>query len=331
MSLFGGVRRRVEQQAALVDVEQGTVDAAYLTLTGSVVMQAIAMANARAQEDAVQEIISVDRRNLELVQVAVQAGKSTGVDALAAEGQLASDRALLPAISQQYDIARHALAVLTGRMSAQWSPPEFRLEELTLPTSLPLSVPSELVRVRPDIRVAEAQLHAASAAVGVAASQLYPSVLINGSLTGSAADTGALFDPGSRVWSLAGSLTAPLFHGGTLRAQRRAASANYDAQMAQYQQVVSQAFSQVADALSALAHDATALEAQQAALATTRASMQLTQESFEAGQTSFLQLLEAQRLFQQARLAAARAVGTRYTDSAQYFLVLGGDAHGGSR
>ena len=326
VDLFGGTRRRIEQEAAFVDFQRGQVGATYLTLTGNVVTAAIDVASATEEMAAVEEIIAVDEHNLQLVQISAQAGKSAGTDVLTAEGQLANDRTLLPALRQQLAVARHALAVLTGRAPAQWAPPEFTFATLTLPTDLPLTLPSELVRARPDILAAEAQLHAATAAVGIATAQLYPSLTLSGSWSTSGTTGGNLFGPDSDIWSIAAGLTAPIFHGGELRAQQRAAIDLLAAQLATYREIVLGAFGQVADALNALQHDAEAVAAQQQALETAQASLDLTQQSFEAGQASFVQVLISQRLYQQARLGLTRSVSQRYFDTALFFLALGGDA-----
>jgi NodT family efflux transporter outer membrane factor (OMF) lipoprotein len=325
VDVFGGTRRKIEQQAALTDYQRGLVGASYLTLTGNVVTAAINAASAAEELDAADEIIAVDKHNLQLVQQSAAAGKSAGTDVLAAEGQLASDRALVPPLRQQLDVARHALAILAGHAPVEWSPPQFHFANLTLPTDLPLTLPSELVRTRPDILAAEAQVHAATAAVGVATAQLYPSLNLSGSWTSAAPESAELFSAASRLWSVAAGVTAPLFHGGTLRAGRRAALDTLGSQLAQYRQTVLQAFGQVADALNALQHDAETIEAEQAALETLRASLELTQQSFAAGQASFLQVLEAQRLYQQARLGIARAESSRYLDTILFFLAVGGD------
>lgn len=323
--IFGGTKRRIEQQAALVDYQRGIVGTTYLSLTGDVVTAAINVASAMEEIAAAQDIIAVDEHNLQLVQISEAAGKSAGTDVLAAEGQLASDRALLPPLRQQLDQARHQLAILVGRYPADWSPPDFRFASMTLPTDLPLTLPSELVRARPDILAAEAQLRAASAAVGVATAALYPSLDLSGSWRTAAGTSGDLFSANSDVWSIAAGLTAPLFHGGTLRAEQRAAVDTFAATLAQYRETVLFAFRDVADALSALQHGAEAVEAQQAALESSRASLELTQQSYEAGQASFLQILVNQRIFLQARLGIARAESQRYLDTAVLFLVLGGD------
>jgi len=322
--VFGGSRRAIEQQTALADYQRYQLAAAYLTLSGNAVIQAINIAAAREQIQAVAEIIAIDRRNLELVQIAEEAGKAAHVDVLNAQSQLASDEALLPPVRQQLSIARHALSVLAGKSPHDWTPPDFDFSVLKLPTEIPVSLPSSLVRERPDILASEEQLHAASAAIGVATAQLYPSITLSASWTEQSASLGQLFSGPSGLWSIVATLAAPIFHGGTLEAQRQAALDAYSAQLATYRATVLLAFGQVADTLRALQHDAEALAAQQAALATAQASLELTQESYAEGQASFLQLLQAQRLFQQARLGYAKAKGQRYLDTAQLFVAMGG-------
>ncbi|HVO90621.1 MAG TPA: efflux transporter outer membrane subunit [Casimicrobiaceae bacterium] len=323
--LFGGIRRTVEQQAALAEYQRYQLAGAYLALTGDVVVQAIDIAAAREEMQAVREIVAIDERNLELVQIAQEAGKVARVDVLAAQSQLASDRALIPPIEQQIDVARDALAVLAGRSPGEWRAPDFDFSELALPTELPVTLPSALVRERPDILASEAQLHAANAAIGIATAHLYPDIVLSASWTEESATLGRLFSGSAGLWSLAAELLAPVFHGGTLEAQRQAAIAAYAAQLGSYHAIVAQGFGQVADGLHALAHDADALAAQQSALATAQATLELTQESFAAGQASFVQLLQTQRLYQQARLGYSRAKGQRYVDAAQLFVVMGGD------
>jgi NodT family efflux transporter outer membrane factor (OMF) lipoprotein len=266
----------------------------------------------------------VDQRNLDLVQLSAAAGRSAQLDVLTAQSQLASDRGLLPPVQQQASVARHALAVLAGTTAADWSPPGLELTQLALPRALPLSLPSELVRRRPDIVAAEAQLHAASAAIGVASAQLYPNLTLSASWTAAASSAGALFGSGSNLWNIAAGLVAPVFDGHTLAAQRSAAINAYAAQLGNYRQTVLQAFGQVADVLESLQNDAALLDAQRKALDTARAALDLTQQGYQAGQANLLQLLQAQRLYQQARLGHARASAQRYADTAQLFIVMGG-------
>jgi NodT family efflux transporter outer membrane factor (OMF) lipoprotein len=322
--IFGGVRRKVEQQGALAEVQRYELAAAYLSLTGNAVTQAIDIASAREQINAVTDIIAVDQRNLDLVRIEQEAGKAAMTDVLSAQSQLAVDRALLPPLSQQLSAAGDALTQLVGRTPAEWTPPAFDLSALSLPTELPVSLPSILVHERPDILAGEAQLHAASAAIGVATAQLYPNVTLTASWTQAAASTGTLFQNSNSLWGVGAALTAPLFHGGALTAQRREAVDAFAAQLAVYRQTVLQAFGQVADILQALDHDAAALDAQRQALDTAQESLGLSQESYKEGQSSFIQVLQAQRLFAQARLGYAQARSQRYLDTAQLFEAMGG-------
>lgn len=321
--IFGGTRRRIEQAQAQLAYEQAQWEGARLSLIGNIVLQAIALASALEQVAAVKDIVSVDERNLELVAVSTSAGKTAQLDVLTAESQLAADQALLPPLLQQASIARHALTVLAGKASSDWSPPEFDFRMLHLPRDLPLSLPSDLVRCRPDLLGAEAQLQAATAAIGIASVQLYPSVTLNASWATVGDTPGKLFG-GTSYWSIASTMLAPVFNGHTLAAQRDAATHAYAAQLENYAQAVLQAFSQVADVLEALEHDSILLSDESKALQTARSTLDLTQQSYEAGQASLLQLLVAQRLYLEARLGLARASSQQYTDSAQFFVAMGG-------
>jgi NodT family efflux transporter outer membrane factor (OMF) lipoprotein len=322
--LFGRVRRQVEENAALADVQRYALAAAWLTLTGNAVNEAIASASAREQMRAVQDIVAVDQRNVELVEIERSAGKAARTDVLTAQSQLAADVALLPPLKQQLSAAHDALAILAGKTPAEWSAPHFDFDMLVLPVDVPETLPSALVRTRPDILAAEAQLHAASAAIGVATAELYPSVTLSASWTQQAARMGELFDSANGLWSVAAGLTAPLFHGGALKAQRQAAVDAFDGQLGIYRQTVLAAFGQVADTLKALEHDAEELAAQRAALDSAQASLALTQESYQVGAASLFDVLLAQRLYAQARLGYAKAKGQRYLDTAQLFEATGG-------
>ncbi|NRO96972.1 efflux transporter outer membrane subunit [Paraburkholderia sp. NMBU_R16] len=322
--LFGRVPRQIEEQIALAQVAQYELAAAWLTLTGNAVIQAVDIASAREQIRAVEDIISVDEHNLELVRIEREAGKAATTDVLSAQSQLAADRTLLPPLEQQLSEASDALTILVGKTPAEWTPPRFDLERLYLPNALPVTVPSRFVRDRPDILAAEARLHAANAAIGVATAQLYPNIALTASWTQAAGTVGELFDRSSGLWSVAGGLTAPLFHGGTLKAQRQEAVDAFAAQLGIYRQTVLSAFGQVADTLRALEHDAAALDAQRNALDAAQASLALSQASYQYGQSSFIQVLEAQRLFGQARVGYAKSKGQRYIDTAQLFVSMGG-------
>jgi NodT family efflux transporter outer membrane factor (OMF) lipoprotein len=262
------------------------------------------------------------------VREAYEAGSVSRLDIVSAQSQLASDGTLLPPLRQDLSLARHALAIVLGQPPAGAALPELDLAQVTLPRDLPLSLPSELAHRRPDILAAEAQLHAATAAVGVATANLYPRISLSAAGGPQSTSLAHLFDPGSGAFGLAGSLLAPIFDGGTLRAQQRAAVDAMRAGAASYEQTVLVAFGQVADTLQALSHGAEQLEAQARAQDAARENLDLTRQSYAAGNVGVLQVLDAQRAYQQARLGYVRALSQRYFDTVQLFLALGGSAPG---
>ncbi|HVO87849.1 MAG TPA: efflux transporter outer membrane subunit [Casimicrobiaceae bacterium] len=326
LDFTGGVARSVEQQAALAEYQRQQVGAAYLAVSGNAVMQALRIAALDAQIRTVGAILDEDRRNLELVRIAFSAGSVSRLDIVSAESQLANDATLLPPLRQERDIAQHTLAVVLGEPPAALSSPALDLDTIALPQELPVDVPSELAHRRPDILAAEAQLHAATAAVGVANANLYPSITLSASTGQQATDLAHLLDRGSNVWSLAAGLIAPLFDGGTLHAQQRASVAALHASIANYEQTVLTAFGQVADVLTALEHDAEALDALSHARAAAESNLTLTRASYNEGNVGVLQVLDAERQYQQARLGYVKAGAQRYLDTAQLLLALGGNA-----
>jgi NodT family efflux transporter outer membrane factor (OMF) lipoprotein len=320
----GGVARGVEQQYALAEVERHRLDAAYLAVTGQAVMQGLAIASARAQIATIETILAQDRDNLKLVQTAYENGSVALEDVVSARSQIANDMTLLPPLRQELAKAHHALSVVLGRAPAGKLPEDVDLSQITLPLEVPVSLPSELAHRRPDILAAEAQLHAATSAVGVAQSNLYPKIQLSASVGQQALKTDQLFDRTSTAWSLISGMTAPLFDGGTLRAEKRAAVDAMHASAATYEQTVLEAFAQVADLLEGLNHDAEQLEAQDQAQRAAQSSLDLARTSYKEGNVGVLQVLDAERSYQQARLGYVRAVAQRYLDTVQLFLALGG-------
>ena len=231
----------------------------------------------------------------------------------------------MPPTQQQLAVANHALALLIGRPTGVWSAPRFTYSNLSVPRSLPLTLPSRLAHTRPDIMSAEAQLHAASAEVGIATAKLYPDITLSGSLMPQAFDLQSLWSPSNVAWTVGGNIAFPIFHGGTLEALRRAAVDEYEAKLAIYKQTVLNAFTQVADVLTALKHDAELISTQHNALTTSEASLRNAREAYSLGQISFLQVLISQRLYEEARIGYIRAQGRRLFDTAQLFAALGGD------
>jgi NodT family efflux transporter outer membrane factor (OMF) lipoprotein len=320
----GAIARSIEQQKALEQYQRSEVDAAQLTLTGDVASEAVVMAATREQIKAAAELLAEDRDNLNLVRTAFANGSVSKLDVLTAQSQLAGDQTLLPPLYQQLAVARHALAVLLGHPPADWTQPDLELADIRLPRELPVSVPSALVRRRPDILAAEAQLHADTAAVGVATANLYPQITLSATLGQQALTPAKLFDASSTAWSLIAGLTQPLFNGGTLHAERRAALDALQAGAQRYQQVVLDSFGQVADQLDALDHDAQLVAAQANARDTTEASLALARQSYQAGNSGLLQVLDAQRERQRAELGFLQAQARQYLDTIQLLLAVGG-------
>lgn len=320
----GGVARAVEERFALADYQRQQLEAARLAVSGNAVVAALQIAAARAQIATLEAILDQDRENLKLVNEAFAAGSVSRLDIVTAESQLASDATQLPPLRQELAVARNALAIVVGQPPAMVTLPAFDLAAITLPAELPLTLPSELAHHRPDILASEAQLHAATAEVGVATSNLYPQITLAASGGLQATDFAHLFDRASNVFGLGGSLVAPLLDGGTLRAEQRAAVAAMHARAAQYEATVLTAFGQVADTLEALDHDAEQLRGQTRAQDAARDYLDLTRMSYHEGNVGVLQVLDAQRLYQQARLGYVKAQAQRYLDTARLYLALGG-------
>jgi len=321
---FGRNRRTVESLKAQSDFQGYESRAAYLTLLGRIINAVIAQASYRAQIQATREIIADQQRQLKIMEAQVKAGIIASQDVLSMRARLASTVATLPPLQQSLDQTRHLLTTLVGKVPSAWIPPQVGFEDLTLPEHLPISLPSDLVRQRPDILAAEAQLHVASANIGVATANMFPSIDLTGQYGQASTKSGLLFNPISNFWNLGAGLTAPLFQGGTLWYKRKAALAAYDAAMADYRQTVLAAFAQVADTLRALEHDAQALKAQSQALESSEQSLKLVQENYTAGKANYVQVLIADLQYQQARIGYLTAKARRYQDSATLFAALGG-------
>lgn len=323
--LFGGTRRELEALHAQVEYQRFQLEGAWLTLTANLVTTAVQEAALRAQIRATREIVAAEERQLALVEQQFQLGGVSRSDVLAQQAQLAQTLATLPPLEKQLSQTRHRMALLAGKFPGESGMlPVFDLDGLNLPRELPLSLPSSLVRRRPDIRAAEALLHAASARIGVATANLYPQITLTGSLGSETSKVQDLFGRGTSVWGLGAGVLQPIFRGGELTAKRRAAVAAYSLAEAQYRGIVLQAFQDVADVLRALELDAQTLKAQSDAEAAANASLDLARERFQLGAASYLALLNAERQHQQARIGLVQAQAARFSDTAALFQALGG-------
>ena len=322
--VFGSNRRQVESLAALAEASRYQLDATYLTLTANVVTTAIQEAGLRAQISATERVIALERDSLGVLRRELDLGAVAEGDVYAQEAALAQLETTLPPLRRQLQTARDALAVLTGRLPADYTPVRFELDQLVLPADLPLGVPSQLVERRPDVRAAEAQLHAATAQVGVAIASLLPQVTITGDIGSSATAMGDLFKAGTGFWSVGASLTQTLFEGGTLIHRKRAADAALDQAGALYRAAVLTAFQNVADALHALATDADTLAAASRAEEAAQRSLDVVRHQLELGSVSYLALINAEQAYQQALISLTQARANRYADTAALFQALGG-------
>lgn len=324
LDIFGGLRRQIEALGAQVDYQQFELEAAYLTLTSNIATTSFTIASLKAQIKATQALIHSQTQQLEIVKKQFVLGGASKADVLTQQNQLAATVATLPPLQQNLAINYHALSVLIGIFPTEEQLPTLDLDKLSLPTHLPVSLPSELVRQRPDIRASEALLHAASAQIGVATANLFPQLNITGSYGYQATLLNKLFRSDSELWNITGTLTQTIFNGGALLAQRRAAIDAYKQAAATYRQTILQAFQNVADTLRALQHDAQELKAQRAAENAAHKSLILTTKQFRLGGVSYLNLLIAQRAYQQAVISRIQAQAARYSDTAGLFQALGG-------
>jgi NodT family efflux transporter outer membrane factor (OMF) lipoprotein len=323
--LFGGLRRATESSRAQAENAGHEADAAYLTLTGQVTMTALQIATLRAQIAADQEAVDDDKSVIELVRRAEAAGGEPSSATVGGQAQLASDEALLPPLQGQLAQARHALALLVGQAPADWAPPQFVLADFTAPAQVPVSVPSSLVRRRPDILAAEANLHFATAQLGVASAALYPDVRLTANITQTAIPPANLITYGASGWTLASGLTAPIFHGGTLRANKRAAQAGVQMAFAQYRQTVLTAFTQVADVMESITEDDAEIAALEHAERAALAAVRDDENAYKLGGGPLLPVLDDQRKLSMARRQLAMAHGKRLADLAQLYVATAAD------
>ena len=322
--VFGGTRRQIEATAATAAYQRFQLEATYLTLTSNVVTAVVQEASLRGQITATREIIKTEIDQLGLVRQQFDVGAATRTDVLTQESEVATQQATLPPLQKQLEQQLHVLLALTGQF------PDVRLHErvtlasLRLPRDLPLSLPAQLVQQRPDVRSAEAQLHQASAQIGVAVAARLPQFNLTADYGSNAATVATLFTPSTIIWSAAASGTQPIFHGFTLLHQERAARAAYDQAEAQYRNTVLTAFQNVADALRALQLDAATLKAQTAALHAASETLDLARGQYKLGAIAYITLLNSQRSYAQARLAVVQAEAARFADTAALFQALGG-------
>ncbi len=325
LDLFGGKRRATEAAGARAQAEGRRADAAYLALSGNVALQAMRIAALRAQIATVQDIIAADTHQIDILRKAQVIGGEARSSLSTAIYQLAEDQALLPPLQRDLAAARHQMALLSGRSPADYVATDFDMAKLTLPGEIPVSLPSELIRRRPDIAAAEAELHAATADIGVAVANQYPNISLSARLTQGALKPDKIFDYASSGWSLLGGATAPIFDGGRLKGERRAAEAEARAALARYQQTVLRAFAQVSDVLAALASDQQAIASLSAVNHAADVALRDNEASYRLGGGPLINVVQAQRTVSRARRALVEAQGRRLADMVELYAATATD------
>ena len=322
--VFGLNRRTVESLQAQEQEARFQMIATYTTLTSNVVVAAIQVGATQMQIDATHELIESADKTLKILKYQLDKGYASGLDVAAVEAQRAQFAATLPPLIKQEAQLRDQLAVLAGRFPSEAPAVNFDLATLQLPQDLPVSLPSALVSQRPDVLQAEANLHDASAKIGIAVANRLPNIVLTGNAGSSAAQMSQLFTSGTGFWGIGASLTAPIFQGGMLLHQERAAKAAYEQAAEQYRSTVMTAFQNVADTLTALEQDAEGVKAAANAADSAKATLDLTQRQWQSGYAGYLALLSAQQAYQQGRIGLIQAQANRFADTAALFQALGG-------
>jgi NodT family efflux transporter outer membrane factor (OMF) lipoprotein len=322
--VFGLNRRTVESLKAQEQQARFALAATHITLSSNVAAAAIQEASLRGQIDATRQLIANNTAMLQILREQYAQGYVAQLDVAAQESQLAQVTATLPPLLRQLAQQRDLLAALSGGFPSEELPAEFEFSSFQLPQELPMSLPSQLVQQRPDVRQAEENVHAASAQVGIAIANRLPSFNLTADAGSMALAFSQIFGAGTGFWDLAAGVTQPVFEGGTLRHRQRAAEAGLTEAQEQYRGVLLTAFQNVADTLNALRQDGEALKAAAAAQDAANITLTQTKNQFEAGYTSYLALLSAEQAYQQAAITLVQAQSNRFADTAALFQALGG-------
>jgi NodT family efflux transporter outer membrane factor (OMF) lipoprotein len=324
LDVFGGTRRLVEASQAQLNSQKFQVEAALLTLTSNIVTTAITEASLRAQILATHELIFLQEKELCITEKKFKIGVVSQLDLLAQKTQLSETKASLAPLEKTLSQTRHALAVLIGEPPSTCKLPTFSLDDLYLPSELPISLPSALVCQRPDVKAAEELLHAACAQIGVSVANFFPQLTLSGNFGWYAGAIKGFFDKDNLIWNIMANVLQPIFQGGALTGKRDASIAGFEQAFAQYRQTVLQAFQNVADTLKALEFDAQQLYHQTEAEAAARKTFELIQRQYAMGAVSYLNLLDAERQYLQTRIARIQAQASRYADTVALYQALGG-------
>ncbi len=322
--VFGKTARTVEGDAAAAEYQRFQLEAAYLALTANVVSAAITDASYAQQIKVTQDLVADYRAQLDILEKRFELGAVSLADVVSERSLLAQAEATLPPLQKARAQTRNQLMAYLGRFPNADKGEAVDLEKLHLPAELPLSLPSALVRQRPDILAAESQLHQASANVGVATANMLPQLTLSAAGGSQALTAAQLFSPHTMAYNLGASVASQAFDGGGLFHKREAKVAAFEQATAQYQGTVLSAFQNVADALQAIKHDAATLRAQAAAEKAAAESFRIAQIQYRAGSTTYPTVINAEQSLLNARLNRVRAQAARFSDTVALLQALGG-------
>jgi NodT family efflux transporter outer membrane factor (OMF) lipoprotein len=326
--IWGANLRAVQSLEAQTEQQRYQLEAAYLALTSNVASAAVQEAMLRGQIAATLEVIKEARDIVTILRKQYGIGAVAQADVLVQEAALAQMEQLLPPLEKSLALQRDLLTALAGQYSTAQVPETFNMKALTLPSHLPVTLPSAFVRQRPDVRAAEAAMHSASAQIGMAIAARLPTVTLSAQGGYQGYSMSQLFLPQTGFWTLSAGVTQPIFQGFSLLNKQRAAEAGLTQAEAQYRQTVIGAFQNVADALRALQADAKAVQAAVHAEVVAKKSFEIVKKQFlmaEGSSVNMLQVLNAEQTWLQAAVTRIGAEGQRLGDVVGLFMALGGD------
>ena len=324
LDIWGASRRQVEAYAAQADYQRYEMLGVYLTLTTNIVTTSVTISSLQAQIQATKDLILAQAKLLAITKKQLGAGGASVENVLTQQTLLAQTQATLPPLEKSLSQEEHALTVLVGKQTSDMQPLKLSLDKITLPKNLPVSLPSKMITQRPDIQASEALLHVASAQVGVATANLLPQITLSAATGWLSTSAVNFFSAANQTWNYGLGLAQPLFHGGQLIMQRKAAIEALNEARAQYEQTVLQAFKNVADALRAVQYDADEFNKQTHAEKSAYQNYYLTKKQYEVGGQNYLSVLQAEEKYQQIVLSTVKAQAARYSDTAALYQSLGG-------
>jgi NodT family efflux transporter outer membrane factor (OMF) lipoprotein len=322
LDLFGRVRNSLQAANASLQASAADLENVRLLISSELAADYFQLRELDAELAVVQKAIDFEKEGLNLVDKRHQGGAVSGLDVAQQQTVLDSSYTQLALLQQQRAQFEHAIAVLQGLPASNFKAPVRVLD--VLPPAVPLTLPSELLQRRPDIAIAERQVAAANAQIGIAKAAFYPSISLGAGGGFQSRDIGKLLDAPSAIWSIGLSVLEPVFAGGRNHARLDAARAAYDENVANYRETSLVAFQQVEDALSGLTALASASDSQQRAVSDAGRSLTLANARYTGGLVTYLDVITAQEQVLNNERLATQIQGQRLVTSVLLVKALGG-------